>query len=79
MGQLGFETLVGPYPNGADIVMLILALGSVAIYADVAFGPPREKPAFVFLVVPLASWLLIGNCPDGRKSIGQAVASRWRF
>ena len=40
-------------------VMLVLALGSLAIYGEVAFGPPRAKPAFVFLVVPLASWLLI--------------------
>ena len=40
-------------------VMLVLALGSVAIYGVVALGPPRPQPAFVFLVVPLASWLLI--------------------
>ena len=40
-------------------VMLVLTLGSLAIYADVALGPPRPKPAFAFLVVPLASWLLI--------------------
>jgi hypothetical protein len=40
-------------------VMLILALGSLAIYGEAALGPPRPKPAFVFLVVPLASWLLI--------------------
>ena len=40
-------------------VMLVLTLGSLAIYGEVAFGPPRAKPAFVFLVVPLASWLLI--------------------
>jgi hypothetical protein len=40
-------------------VMLFLTLGSLAIYGDVALGPPRPKPAFVFLVVPLASWLLI--------------------
>ena len=40
-------------------VMLILTLGSLAIYGDVALGPPRQQPAFVFLVVPLASWLLI--------------------
>ena len=39
--------------------MLVLTLGSLAIYGDVALGPPRPKPAFVFLVVPLASWLLI--------------------
>ena len=41
------------------VLALVLTLGSVAIYADVAFGPPRPKPAFLFLVVPLASWLLI--------------------
>jgi hypothetical protein len=40
-------------------VMLVLTLVSLAIYGDVALGPPRPKPAFVFLVVPLASWLLI--------------------
>jgi hypothetical protein len=35
-------------------VMLVLTLGSLAIYGGVALGPPRAKPAFVFLVVPLA-------------------------
>jgi hypothetical protein len=40
-------------------VMLVLAVGSLAIYGDVAFGPPRTKAAFVFVVVPPASWLLI--------------------
>jgi hypothetical protein len=42
------------------IVMLVLALGSLAIYGYVAFGPPREKTAFAFVVVPPASWLLTG-------------------
>lgn len=42
-----------------DIVMLVLPLGSLAIYGKVALGPPRAQPAFFFLVVPLASWLLI--------------------
>ena|SRR5258706_8462463 len=41
-------------------VMLVLTLCSLAIYGEVALGPPRPKPAFAFLVVPLASWLLIG-------------------
>ena len=40
-------------------VMLVLAVGSLAIYGDVALGPPRTKTAFVFVVVPPASWLLI--------------------
>ncbi len=39
-------------------VMLVLTLGSLAIYGDVALGPPRAKTAFVFVVVPPASWLL---------------------
>ncbi len=40
-------------------LMLVLTLGSLAIYGDVALGPPRAKTAFAFVVVPPASWLLI--------------------
>ena len=40
-------------------VMLVLTVGSLAIYGDVALGPPRAKTAFIFVVVPPASWLLI--------------------
>ncbi len=39
-------------------VMLILTLGSLAFYGDVVWRP-RRQPAFVFLVVPLGSWLLM--------------------
>jgi hypothetical protein len=39
--------------------MLVVPLVSLAFYADVAFGPPRPQPAFLFLVVPLGSWLLV--------------------
>jgi ACR3 family arsenite efflux pump ArsB len=41
--------------------MLVLTLGSLAIYGDVALGPLRAKTAFVFVVVPPASWLLIAT------------------
>jgi cell division protein FtsW (lipid II flippase) len=41
------------------IVALLLSLISLAIYGNVALGPPRAKLAFVFVVVPPASWLLI--------------------
>jgi len=41
-------------------LMLLLAVGSLAIYGRVAFGPPMAKPAAVFLIVPAASWILIG-------------------
>ena len=40
-------------------MMLFLTLVSLSIYGYVALGPPRPQPAFFFLVVPLASWLLI--------------------
>jgi hypothetical protein len=39
-------------------VMLVLALSSLALYGDVVLRP-RSQPAFVFLVVPLGSWLLM--------------------
>jgi hypothetical protein len=42
-----------------NVTMLVLTLGSLAIYGDVAFGHPRAKIGFVFLMVPLASWLLL--------------------
>jgi hypothetical protein len=41
------------------MVMLIFSLGSVAIYANVVFGPPRPQPAFYFLMTPAASWVLL--------------------
>ena len=39
-------------------LMLVLTLGSLVIYAAVTQGFSRVKPAAVFLLVPLASWLL---------------------
>jgi hypothetical protein len=41
-------------------VMLVITVSSLAIYGDVALGPPRAKTAFAFVAVPPASWLLIG-------------------
>jgi hypothetical protein len=41
------------------VVMLVITLGSLAIYGALAFGLLRAKTGFVFLVVPAASWLLI--------------------
>jgi hypothetical protein len=40
-------------------VMLIVTLGSLVIYGGAALRPPASKPAFLFLVVPLGSWLLM--------------------
>jgi len=43
------------------IVMLVVALGSLAIYADDALRPRRAQAAFVYVLVPPVSWLLIAT------------------
>lgn len=40
-------------------VMLAVTLGSLAIYGDDAMGHRRPQAAFVYVLVPPASWLLI--------------------
>jgi len=40
------------------VLMLVITVGSLVSYSGV-FSPPGTKPAFVFLVVPLLSWLLM--------------------
>ncbi len=40
-------------------VTLAVTLGSLAIYAADAWGPRKPKAAFVFVVVPPASWAII--------------------
>ena len=47
------------HASGLYSAMLVLTLASLAIYSAVAFGYATTKVGFVFLVVPLASWLLI--------------------
>jgi hypothetical protein len=42
-----------------NAVTFLLPVISAAIYGTVALGAPRAKPAFLFLVVPLASWFLV--------------------
>jgi hypothetical protein len=39
-------------------LMLVITLGSLVSYSG-ALSPPGTKPAFVFLAVPLISWLLM--------------------
>src|SRR5215203_3798066 len=41
------------------VVALIVALASPLVYGSVALGAPRPQPAFYFMVVPAASWLLM--------------------
>ena len=40
-------------------LMLVVAALSLVTYARVAFGPPRQQPAALFLMVPVACWVLI--------------------
>ncbi len=40
-------------------VMLVVALGSLAVYGDVALGPLGAKTVPVFVIVPPASWLFV--------------------
>ena len=41
-----------------SVVILVLTVGSLIIYGNTAFGHSTAKVGFVFLVVPLASWLV---------------------
>ena len=41
-------------------LMIVLTIGSLVAYSG-AFNTPRTKPAFMFLVVPFVSWLLIAT------------------
>jgi dienelactone hydrolase len=40
-------------------LMLVLTVGSLAIYGNMVSTPPGSRVAFPFLVVPLGSWILI--------------------
>ena len=41
------------------ILTIVLSLGSVALYADVVLRPPASTPAARFVVVPVASLLVL--------------------
>ena len=40
-------------------VTLLITIGSLGLYGDRVLYPPETTPAFRFIVVPFASWLLI--------------------
>jgi hypothetical protein len=50
------------------LVALLVALGSPAVYGYAVFGPPRPQIASWFLMVPLASWILIGIAAISARS-----------
>lgn len=53
-------------------VMLVISLGSLACYGGIVSMPPGSRPAFVFLVVPFGSWLLLTTAVPIT-----AAVSRW--
>jgi hypothetical protein len=42
-------------------VIIIVTMSSLSIYSSVAFGYLRAKIGFIFLVIPLTSWLVIAT------------------
>ena len=54
-------------------VMLVLTLGSLAVYLDDALRPRQAQAAFVFVVVPLVSWLLMAIAIP----IAAVLSRRW--
>jgi hypothetical protein len=41
------------------VLMIIIAIGSLIVYSG-AFGIHGPHPAFVFMIIPFVSWILIG-------------------
>ena len=50
-------------------LIFVLTAGALAAYGKVAFGPPARTPAAMFLLVPLASWLLVATFFAGRRML----------
>jgi hypothetical protein len=77
-GLLVADRLAQRWTPGARAALswltLGLALGAPALYGGIAFGPPRPKPAAGFLMVPLASLVIlaIGVTLLGRRSRREA-------
>jgi hypothetical protein len=54
-------------------VMLVVSLGSLAIYGDNALSHRAAKAAFVYVMVPPASWLLSTIA----VAIAALISARW--
>jgi len=57
-------------------VILVLSLGSLAIYGVDALRPPKAHAAFVYVVVPLASWLLIATLVPMAALVSRRLSRR---
>lgn len=56
-------------------LMLVLTLGSLVGYSGI-LSPPGTKPAAVFLIVPLISWLLIAIVIPIAASLSRKLSGR---
>jgi hypothetical protein len=65
---LPFAGLLWIWSKARYAMTVLVALGAPAIYSYVVFGPPRPQIASWFLMVPVASWLLIGIAAISRRS-----------
>jgi hypothetical protein len=57
-------------------VTLVISLGSLACYGGIVAMPPRSRPAFVFLVVPFGSWLLLALALLISTSVARRLSRR---
>jgi hypothetical protein len=57
-GGLAWMERATPRP-GFPWFALLISAASPVLYGYIALGPPRKHTAFTFLILPLASWLLI--------------------
>ena len=57
-------------------VMLIVAVVSLALYADVVIRPPARTPAARFLMVPVAAWVLMAVAAAASRFRGSHGAGR---
>jgi len=58
------------------LLMFLFAVGSLAIYGYIAFGPSRKKPAAMFLIVPFASWVIMSIAIPISARMSRAPRSR---
>ena len=59
-----------------QVATMIVVIGSVALYADVAFRPPASQPAARWLIVPAVSWLVIAILPFIIKLLSRTRSAR---
>ncbi len=56
--------------NAIYSLMIFISIGSLVSYSG-AFNPHGTKPAFVFMIVPLVSWLLLVIVVPGAEALAR--------